>query len=414
MGGREGEGEMATMRKSGTKIRARRGKGAAAGAAHASGTARATVDAVHAAGAAHAADTACAAAGAALPGVRLSAEVAECFRAWFRRSFVNERAGRIGHTSYERAGALDDACGQGGGARGMWYADAYERALLDHTKPLTFDEAGFLLRNPLVAMQLALGVTDLRGLRCLRRGLTHEINRLQQRAARSRYYAADNARRRRLAAERRRITRRRTTSPCPTPDEFREAFAHARDSDEARLRFGGMVHDLECHVDNCLRFGPDGGIVGRNGGIRAWIAANAPELSPKYKTIMRYKALARHLRQAVGLRDPVPTSAVLPSAAFPAGQAAAGTAAARECPPADAASAAGDRPRDAPQEAVPAPRSGGDGVRENSAAGRGENYYAVNSHIEAARRMVAELLAGGEGRGTTQGLFERVERLLSQ
>ena len=326
---------------------------------------------------------------AALPAVKLSAEAAECFRAWFRRNFINERAGRIGHTSYERAGELDDAYGQKGGARGIWYGDAYERALLDHTKQLTFDEAGFLLRNPLIVMQLALGVTDLRGLRCLRRGLTHEINRLQQRAARSRYYAADNARRRRLAAERRRITCRRTTSPCPTPDEFREAFAHAKDSNEARLRFGGMVHDLECYVDNCLRFGPDGEIVGRNGGIRAWIAANVPELSPKYKTIMRYKALAKRLRQVVGLRDPVPTSAVLPSA---------GTA------------TSGDCPRDAPQDAG----LGGARAPDERRVLDDEHYYAVNSHIGAARRKVAELLSGEDGRGTTQGLFERVERLLSQ
>jgi hypothetical protein len=309
----------------------------------------------------------------ALAAGKLSAEAAECFRAWFRRSFVNGMAGRIGHVSYERAGELDDAYGQSGGLCGMWYGDAYERALLDHTKRLTFDEAGFLFRNPLILMQIALGVTDLRGLRCLRRGLTHEINRLQQRAARSRYYAADNARRRRLAAERRRVTRRRTTSPCPTPDEFREAFAHARDSDEARLRFGGMVHDLECHVDNCLRYGPDGDILGRNGGIRAWITSNVPELSPKYKTIMRYKALAKRLRQALGLRDPVPTAAALPSAG-----------------------SSGER--------TPAEKPGkGD-----------ENYYAYNSHLGAARRLLAELLAGGEGRGTTQGFFERVDRTLER
>ena len=55
-------------------------------------------------------------------------------------------------------------------------------------------------------------------------------------------------------------------------------------------------------MDNCLRFGPDGEIVGRNGGIRAWIASNVPKLSPKYKAIMRYKALAKHLRQAVASR----------------------------------------------------------------------------------------------------------------
>lgn len=333
-------------------------------------------------------------------------EAAECFRAWYRRNFVDARAGRIGHTSYARAGALDDRFGQSGGARGAWYAAAYERALIDHTKPISPDEAVFLLRNPLVALQLALGVTDLRGLRCLRRGLTREVNRLQLRAARSRYYARDNERRRRLAAERRRITRRTTTGPCPTPAEFREAFARAKDSDEARLFFGGMVHDLECHVDNCLRFGPNGEILGRNGGIRAWIASNVPELSPKYKTIMRYKALARRLRQAVGLRDPTPTAAALPSAAgdsprpIPTG----------ECPrPAPA----GDTPQGVPGDRAPGDSphatSGGDSPH---GAPRGENYYAVYSHVRAAREMVAEILAGGGAKPTMQGLFKRLEKLL--
>ena len=54
----------------------------------------------------------------------------------------------------------------------------------------------------------------------------------------------------------------------------------------------------------------DGVIVGRNGGIKAWIAANLPQLSGKYKTIMRFKALAKRLRQATEIPDPIPTSAV--------------------------------------------------------------------------------------------------------
>jgi hypothetical protein len=74
---------------------------------------------------------------------------------------------------------------------------------------------------------------------------------------------------------------------------------------------GGMMHDLECYVDNCLRFDESGNVIGRNGGIRGWIAENVPELLPKYKTLMRYKALAVRIRQATETKDPKPTSKLL-------------------------------------------------------------------------------------------------------
>ncbi|MBQ3808453.1 MAG: hypothetical protein II840_10915, partial [Kiritimatiellae bacterium] len=54
-----------------------------------------------------------------------------------------------------------------------------------------------------------------------------------------------------------------------------------------------------------------GDVVGRNGGIRGWLKENLPELSPKYKTLMRYKAMAIRLRQATGTKDPTPTAALL-------------------------------------------------------------------------------------------------------
>ena len=238
-------------------------------------------------------------------------EVKESFRAWFERNFVNPHAGRIGGVTYTRAGSLDDVkAGATRESRFIWYASAYDRGIVDHTEPLQLDEMRFLASNPLVALQLALGVTDLRGLRCYRRGLTAQVNRLQQRSYRARYYARDNERRRRLAAERRKITRRTTTNPCPTPEQFLEAFEKRGESVEAKVRFGGMVHDLECYVDNCLKYDENGEICGRNGGIKAWIANNLPQLNGRYKTIMRYKALAKRLRQAAGIADPVPTSAV--------------------------------------------------------------------------------------------------------
>ena len=196
------------------------------------------------------------------------------FAAWIERNFFNARAGRIGNVSYTRAGELDDALPESGPRRGrrearhLWYAEAYDRALVDHIQPLNDEEADFLLHHPHIALQLALGVTDLRGLRCLRRGLTHEVDRLQRRACRARYYVRDNARRRALAAERRRITHRTTANPCPTPEDLRAAFAVRGTSHEARIRLGSLLEDLECYVDNCLRFGPDGEILGRNGGVR--------------------------------------------------------------------------------------------------------------------------------------------------
>ena len=295
----------------------------------------------------------------------VSEEVRENFRAWVERNFFNARAGRIGNVSYVRAGELDDAVpesGPRGGrreARRLWYAEAYDRALVDHTEPLRPDEADFLLRNPLVALQLALGVTDLRGLRCLRRGLTHGVNRLQARAYRAHYYARDNARRRALAAERRRIARRTTLNPCPTPEALCAAFAARGESPEAKIRLGGLLEDLECYVDNCLRFGPDGGILGRNGGVKAWLREHAPELSGRYKTLMRHKALAKRLRQAAGIADPVPASAVF------------------DGPPAP------PRLPAPPHAAVPSLR------REDERCEDTRDYYAVESQLAAARRIVA-------------------------
>ena len=125
------------------------------------------------------------------------------------------------------------------------------------------------------------------------------------------YYARETARRRALAAARRKLTRRSTTAPMPTPAALLAAWNARKDSREAMVRLGGMLHDLACYVDSCLRFDADGQVVGRNGGIKGWLAAHLPELAPKYKTLMRYKALAVRLRQATETTDPKPTAALL-------------------------------------------------------------------------------------------------------
>ena len=347
----------------------------------------------------------------------VSEEVRESFRAWVERNFFNPRAGRIGNVSYTRAGELDDAVPESGPrgarreARRLWYAEAYDRALVDHMEPLRAEEADFLLRNPLVALQLALGVTDLRGLRCLRRGLTQEVNRLQARACRARRYARDNARRRALAAERRRIARRTTLNPRPTPEALRAAFAARGASPEAKVRLGGLLEDLECHVDNCLRFGPDGEILGRNGGVKAWLREHAPELFGRYKTLMRYKALARRLRQAAGIADPVPASAVFDGppapprapSRLPAPPPGRGDASGAEC---EDASGAGRK--DISWAGVGDVPAGGDVPPGRAERGRraARDYYALESHLAAARRLV-------EGCGNTcAALFRAVDAAL--
>ena len=132
-----------------------------------------------------------------------------------------------------------------------------------------------------------------------------------RRASRPFYYAREVERRRALAIERRKIRRRRTTAPMPTPESLLAAWNERKSSRAAMILLGGMMHDLECYVDNCLKFDEAGNVVGRNGGIRGWLADNVPELLAKYKTLMRYKALAMRLRQATGTKDPKPTSKLL-------------------------------------------------------------------------------------------------------
>ena len=142
----------------------------------------------------------------------------------------------------------------------------------------------------------------------MRRQIDKHIRRLK----RPGYYEEELARRKQLAKERRKLRRRRTLNPCPTPDALMDAFAKAKDSPADMIRFGSLLEDLECHVDNSIMFDEFGNVAGRKGGIRQYLAGNAPELSKRYKTVMRYKALSKKFRQALGAKDPVSASMLLP------------------------------------------------------------------------------------------------------
>ena len=141
-----------------------------------------------------------------------------------------------------------------------------------------------------------------------------EIDRHLHRLRRPSYYEAERARRLALAEERRRLRRRRTLNERPCMDAIRDALARARESVEDMVRLGSLMEDLECYVDNSPYFREDGSFAGRRGGIRRLLQGEAPDLYARYKTLMRYKALSKRFRQAVGVGDPIPASSVLPSA----------------------------------------------------------------------------------------------------
>ena len=103
---------------------------------------------------------------------------------------------------------------------------------------------------------------------------------------------------------------------------------------------------------------------------------------------MRHKALARRLRQAAGLADPIPASAVFDG--LPPETRGIQSVAPSACRPAVSA----ERPTSASSECHfdssrrPSPHVAG---RDGGIARRGdENYYAVNSHFEAEHLAAAK------------------------
>ena len=108
-----------------------------------------------------------------------------------------------------------------------------------------------------------------------------------------------------------RINRKISVNPPPTAEALVAAWEATRggrrgDPDvlKARLRLGSMLSDLEPVVDQTYIRDADGTIVGRRPGLRGWIAMNAPELLPHYKSLMAYKALADKLRTSLEIHEP--------------------------------------------------------------------------------------------------------------
>ena len=145
----------------------------------------------------------------------------------------------------------------------------------------------------------------------LRKELTRLIDRAKHEAARPYYYEHERLRRQALAEERRKIHRRSTRNACPTREEILDAWKRVKESNESLLRFGSLLEDLECYVDNTLIRDDSGAIIGRRSGIKGWLQMEIPALYTVYSRVMAYKAAAKRMRQLIELRDPIPLSDVL-------------------------------------------------------------------------------------------------------
>ena len=161
------------------------------------------------------------------------------------------------------------------------------------------------LEGAAILLELFIGGSAL-AVWLIRRMIDKHIQRLR----RPSYYETERARRLGLVEERRRIRRRHTTNAMPSNEELLEAFGKAKDSVENMIRFGSLIEDLECYVDNTPYF-KSGHLIGRRGGIRRYLEREIPELYARYKTVMKYKALSRKFRQATGISDPTPATSLL-------------------------------------------------------------------------------------------------------
>ena len=105
----------------------------------------------------------------------------------------------------------------------------------------------------------------------------------------------------------------KSLNPAPSPEALEEQFEKARGRGriEEKIRLGSMLLDLEANVDSSLIRGENGEIVGRNPGLRGWIAMHCPALARRYAALLSYRRMAQDFRRAHGLDDPAPAALLL-------------------------------------------------------------------------------------------------------
>ena len=356
---------------------------------------------------------------AALPPAEAAAE--REFREWIRRYGPVERAiyaererreASRRRRARERLRAFGDLCEATEGL-----------AAFAERSGITLEEARRRLRrmrpfHPALALPCLLLEDAWTGLAAMRRLLTRRIDRAKHEARRPAYYAQERARRQALAAERRKVRMRHTLGPCPTRLEILDAWTKVKGSPEALLRFGSLMEDLECYVDNSLRRTEDGVIVGRRPGIKGWLQLEIPALHLKYKTVMAYKAAAKRMRQVLDIRDPLPLSAALGEtldhgADEIQGRADGGSGTGNGGSGTESGEGDGTQGRGQAMDRTGEPSDGGrkatDGLTGTGGGGRKAMDEADELEALRARAVCAEVLAGiGEGHGMTAALMRRL------
>lgn len=105
---------------------------------------------------------------------------------------------------------------------------------------------------------------------------------------------------------------------CPTADELRAAWANRRRSQKDFILLLSVLGELTCFTDCTLEHrGGFGNIGGRRGGLKAFLAENAPELLDKYKSISRHARLAYRLKKAFSVYPPAKLELLHPEIPLP-------------------------------------------------------------------------------------------------
>ena len=99
--------------------------------------------------------------------------------------------------------------------------------------------------------------------------------------------------------------------PATLKEHWLKSFRSPMDA----LRAGSVLLDIECKAP-AKAIVRDGGLRGRTGGMKEWLARNAPYIP--YQTSMRYKRLAELYREALGLAPELPAEWFLPDCDLPA------------------------------------------------------------------------------------------------
>ena len=161
-----------------------------------------------------------------------------------------------------------------------------------------FANASAALTLCALAVPLVAGVAGFLIARWLLRPVLRSLRR-EAAGARRRGFAAANR-----AQKAMRVVHRTSRRAPPSRERLLRCWELSRDSLEGKILLGSLLGDADAAADHSYIRGDNGEIIGRRGGVRRWLDAVCPELTPYYKTLMRYKAMADKFRRACGLGDP--------------------------------------------------------------------------------------------------------------